>query len=93
MLRTIETRHLGLGSLPDSPPRWAVVTVKCCVVGILVLPVTTLAWLAFGSYWPERAESLAPTAFVVSIGLGLALMACASILTSIYPPVRRTAKR
>lgn len=93
MLRTIEGRHLGLGTLHDAPPHWAVVTVKCCLVGILALPVTTFLWLGVSYYWPSQAAALAPLAFALTIALGLAMIVCASVLTSMYPPVPPTAKR
>jgi hypothetical protein len=89
MVRTLESRHIGLGAAQDAPPRWAVTTVKCCVVGILALPATTLLWLTAASFWPEEAQRVAPLAFAASILLGLLMASCASILTDIYPPVPR----
>jgi hypothetical protein len=90
MVHTIEHRRFALGTLQEAPPHWAVVTVKCCIVGILLLPVTTLLWMLV--YQPTEEADLGPIAFVVTIGLGLVMYAGAAFLTGTYPPVPPTKK-
>ena len=69
-----------------SPPRWAVFAVQCCVVGVLLLPVSTLLWVALDR--PTEGVDGGLVVFTVSVGLALALVACASVLIHVFPPVR-----
>jgi hypothetical protein len=85
MHHAIEHAHFGPRTISAAPPHWAVVAVKCCVVGILLLPVSTLLWLLM--YKPTEEGDLGPIAFMVSVGLGLVLYCCAALITSTYPPV------
>jgi len=77
-------------SLADSPPRWAVVTVKCCVVGILVLPLCAPVLLLLGSsLLGPQAEGFRLVASAALIALWAAMLTCAEVLTGYYPPARR----
>ena len=90
MEHAIETRRLAVAAI-SAPPRWAVLVVKCCVVGVLSLPVATLLWLVAYQSTPER--DLGPVAFLVALGLGVALVACIALITSAYPPVSKDEAR
>jgi hypothetical protein len=72
-----------------APPHWAVVTVKLCVAGILLLPLATPLLLTASSALGDRADPFRFPAFVVSVVLWLALLTCAEIVTGHYPPVPR----
>jgi hypothetical protein len=80
-------------SWPDrthaAPPHWAVVVVKLCVAGMLLLPVTTAMWLVASALWPDRTGEIAPAAFGVTVALAVAMFAGVTWLTGYYPPVRR----
>jgi hypothetical protein len=70
---------------PPAPPHWAVVLVKCCVVGILLLPLATMMWVL--TYRPAEGNDLGPIAFMVTAALGIAMATCATWVTRRYPPV------
>jgi len=91
MERAIEGQRLWLAPLQKAPPHWAVVVVKACVVGILLLPLTTLLWVLL--YQPTETSDLGPIAFMVVVGLGAAMFSCAAFLTSTYPRVPISRKR
>ncbi len=91
MDRAYEAQRLWLAPLQKAPPEWAVVVVKTCVIGILLLPVTTLLWVLL--YRPTESSDLGPIAFMVVIGLGAAFFSCAAYLTSTYPRVPASRRR
>ena len=91
MERVIEGQRLWLAPLAKSPPRWAVVVVKACVIGILSLPLISLLWAVL--YKPTDASDLGPFAFIVIVGLGIGMFSTAAFLTSTYPRVPVAKKR
>jgi hypothetical protein len=90
MEHAIQTRQLAVAAA-SAPPHWAVLVVKCCVVGVLSLPVATLFWLVAYQSTPER--DLGPIAFLTALGLGIVLVACIALITSAYPPVSKEQAR
>ncbi len=85
MERVIEGQRLWLAPLAKAPPRWAVVVVKICVIGILLLPLASVLWVLL--YKPTEASDLGPFAFMVIVGLGVGMFSTAAFLTSTYPRV------
>jgi hypothetical protein len=81
----VEPRDLPLSTAADAPPEWAVFVVKFCVMGLLLLPVTTLLWALM--YTPTPEVDFTPVTFVTSILLGLGLFGTAAYITTTYPPV------
>ena len=71
-----------------APPHWAVLSVKCCVVGILTLPLAVPLLLA-GSAALGVADPFRRGAFFSAVGVWVALFALAQYLTTVYPPVPR----
>lgn len=75
---------------PKAPPSWAVLSVKCCVVGILALPVVVPLLLAGrAALGPIDDDAFRRTAFFGSVGLWVAMFALAQYLITVYPPVPR----
>jgi len=73
-----------------APPSWAVASVKCCVVGILALPVIVPLLLAGrAALGPVDDDSFRRAAFFVSVGVWVAMVAVAQYLITVYPPVPR----
>jgi hypothetical protein len=74
----------------DVPPRWAVVAVKVCVVGMLLMPlcIPPVA-LAANALLGAQAENFRMAACLASVAIWATMVACARILTSHYPPVPR----
>jgi hypothetical protein len=71
-------------------PHWAIVAVKWCVVGILTLPLGSLPLvLTVGAFLGPRAESFRMVAVPFFIGLWLAMLVCAEVLTTYFPPAPR----
>lgn len=91
MERVIEGQRLWLAPLAKAPPHWAVVVVKICVIGILLLPAVSLIWAVL--YQPSETRDLGPFAFLVIIGLGVGMFSTAAFLTSTYPRVPVAKKR
>jgi len=83
-----ETSRAG-GMIRSAPPRWAVNTVKCCVIGILALPLATPAVLAASSALGPGLDPFRQVGFLGAVGLWLALFGTAQLLTTTYPPVPR----
>lgn len=81
-----QVRRLGQVSVREAPPHWAVVTVRCCVVGLLALPVFMPVVLA-ASTGIGFLEPYRPFAFGLSILVWLGLFASAQVITTTYPPV------
>lgn len=75
------------GRSPEAPPVWAVRVVKACVVGLLLLPLTTLLWLC--THAPRPGDTVDETlrAFAVTASVGASMAATVSYLTHRYPPV------
>jgi len=90
MEHAIEARGLTL-SAAAAPPHWAVLVVKSCVIGVLLLPVATLLWLVAYQSTPDR--DLGPIAFLVALGLGAVMVGLIALLTSAYPPVPPPSRR
>ncbi len=87
MERVMEARRLWLAPLEKAPPRWAVLVVEVCVIGILLLPLASFLWVLL--YRPTETSDLSPIAFLVAGATGVTMFCCASILTSVYPRVPR----
>lgn len=83
------TNEIGLmpASARTAPPRWAVLSVKFCVVGILTLPLIVPLLLAGSA--ALTADSFGRALFFSSVGVWLALVLTAQYLTTVYPPVPR----
>ena len=90
MEHVIQRRRLAVAAT-SAPPRWAVLLVKCCVVGVLSLPVATLFWLVAYQSTPDR--DLGPIAFLAALSLGIVMVACIALITSAYPPVKKEEAR
>lgn len=86
-------RRHGVQAAADVPPHWAVVVVKICVIGILLLPITTLLCLRL-LFGPTVEPDFRPLALVVgTIGLWIGMYVTAMAITTTYPPVRRDVRR
>ncbi|HUK65568.1 MAG TPA: hypothetical protein VLV17_01985 [Anaeromyxobacteraceae bacterium] len=91
MEHAIEARRLTLAAVNSGPPHFAVLAVKCSVIGLLLLPVATLFWLVAYQSTPDR--DLGPVAFLVALGLGAVMVGCIAFFTRAYPPVPPAHKR
>jgi hypothetical protein len=81
-------RRLGQAALREAPPHWAVVAVKICVAGILLMPLgVPVLMTAASPFLGSHAEGFRMVASGVSIALWLAMLACAEFLTTHFPPV------
>jgi hypothetical protein len=92
MAHTIVGLHVGqAASIRTEPPHWAILAVKICVVGILLLPLATppVLFAASAFLGPQAGESLRMVGSMVAILLWLAMLAGAQTLTSHFPPVPR----
>jgi len=85
-MQASQVRRLGQVAAREAPPHWAVVTVRCCVVGLLALPVLMPVALA-ATTGIGPLEPFRPIAFGLSILVWLGLFVCAQIITTTYPPV------
>jgi hypothetical protein len=73
-----------------APPPWAVLSVKCCVVGILALPLVVPLLLAGrAALGPVDDDSFRRSAFFVAVGVWVAMFVVAQYLITVYPPVQR----
>ncbi len=82
-------RRNGVQAAEDVTPHWAVVVVKICVVGMLLLPITTLLCLRL-FFGPTVDPDFRPLMLVAgSIGLWIGMYATATSITSTYPPPSR----
>ncbi len=73
----------------EAPPPWAVLTVKCCVVGLLVLPLAMPLLLAASMALGPGADLGRKIAFATSVVGWIGMFICAQVLTTLYPPVPR----
>ena len=73
----------------QAPPPWAVLSVKCCVVGILALPLAVPLLLAGSVALGPLADSFRRAAFFASVGVWVAMFVLAQYLITVYPPVPR----
>jgi hypothetical protein len=89
MEQIFRNRPSGRLATQAAPPHWAEVTVKCCVAGILLLPLGTPVLLTASSALGERVDPFRLPAFLVSLALWVAMLACAQFITGHYPPVPR----
>jgi hypothetical protein len=90
MERAIGGRMAGRAALQAAPPHWAVVAVKWCVAGILLLPLgAPLLLTTTGPLWGAHAEGFRMVGSGVAVALWMAMLACAEYLTGHYPPVPR----
>ena len=81
--------RIGSGSVGSAPPTWAIRTVKCCVVGLLTLPLAVPILLAV-SMTPETGTNLFQKLTVASsVLIWVGMFASALSITSAYPPVPR----
>lgn len=72
-----------------APPEWAVFSVKCCVIGILALPLVVPLLLAGIAAVGDVSDSFRRGAFFVAAGGWVTLFVLAQYLTTVYPPVPR----
>jgi hypothetical protein len=72
-----------------APPPWAVRTVKCCVFGILGLPLAVPLLLAATGALGAGADPLRRAGFFLSVTVWFGLFVAAQWLTTVYPPVPR----
>jgi hypothetical protein len=77
------------GPARGSPPPWAVLTVKCCVIGILAMPLAVPLLLAATVVFGPQGEPVRRVAFFASFGVWAGLFATAQYLTTVFPPVQR----
>lgn len=71
----------------EAPPPWAVRSVKCCVLGILGLPLLVPILLAASSAFGPGADPWRRVGFFLALGVWLALFVGAQWLTTVFPPV------
>ncbi len=76
----------------EAPPSWAVLSVKCCVVGLLVLPLAMPLLLAASMALGPGADVGRKIAFAASVVLWVGMFVCAQVLTTLYPPVPRRSR-
>lgn len=74
---------------PTAPPPWAVRTVKCCVAGILGLPLAVPLLLAASAALGPAADPGRRIGFFAAVGIWIALFVGAQYLTYVFPPVPR----
>lgn len=79
---------IRLTHAPTAPPPWAVLSVKCCVVGILALPLVVPPLLAVSAAL-DLADAFRRAAFFTSLGAWVAMFVLAQYLITVYPPVPR----
>jgi hypothetical protein len=74
-----------------APPPWAVLSVKCCVVGILALPpVLPLLLAGIAALVPvAESDAVRRAAFFAAVGVWVAMFVVAQYLITTYPPVPR----
>jgi hypothetical protein len=84
-----QVRRLDHAAMRGVPPHWAVLTVKCCVVGLLSLPLAVPVLLASTGGLEPQAEQLRQVAFFLSAAVWLGMFACAQFITTTFPPVPR----
>jgi hypothetical protein len=90
MAHAIRSQYLGHAERVSEAPHWAIVAVKWCVVGILTLPLGSLPLvLTVGAFLGPRAENFRMVAVPFFIGLWLAMLVCAEVLTTYFPPAPR----
>jgi len=82
-----QVRDLAQTAVREAPPSWAVVTVKCCVIGLLVLPLAMPILLAASMALGPAADLARKIAFASSVVAWVGMFACAQLLTTLYPPV------
>ncbi len=87
-----EVRRFEQAVARVAPPPWAVLTVKCCVVGLLTLPLATPLLLAASMALGPGADLGRKIAFATSVVLWVGMFACAQVLTTLYPPVPRRSR-
>jgi hypothetical protein len=82
--------QIGLmpASARNAPPPWAVLSVKCCVVGILTFPLAVPLLLAFSAALGV-GETFRRAVFFAALGLWVAMFVLAEYLITVYPPVPR----
>ena len=73
----------------SAPPPWAVVTVKCCVIGLLTLPLAMPILLGASMALETGTDLFRKVALISSVLVWVGMFACAQVLTTVYPPVRR----
>jgi hypothetical protein len=72
----------------EAPPPWAVISVKCCVVGILTFPLVVPLLLA-ASAALGAPDAFRRAAFFAAVGVWVGMFVLAEYVTTVYPPVPR----
>jgi hypothetical protein len=85
-------RDLAQPAVREAPPSWTVLTVKSCVVGLLVLPLAMPILLAASMALGPGADLGRKIAFASSVVVWVGLFACAQVLTTLFPPVPRRSR-
>ncbi len=80
---------IPLARTRGTPPPWTVRTVKCCVVGILGLPLAVPLLLAASAALGPGADPYRKLGFFFSLTVWLGLFATAQYLTTVFPPAAR----
>jgi hypothetical protein len=84
-----EVRRIQHVVAREAPPPWAVLSVKCCVVGLLGLPLATPLLLAASMALGPGLDLGRKVGFATSVALWVGMFVCAQVLTTLYPPVPR----
>lgn len=87
-----QVRRFEQAAVREAPPPWAVLTVKCCVVGLLSLPLAMPLLLAASMALGPGADLGRKVAFASSVVLWVGMFLCAQVVTTLYPPVPRQAR-
>ncbi len=87
-----QVRQIGEVAVREAPPSWAVLTVKCCVLGLLCLPLAMPLLLAASMALGPGADLGRKVAFASSVVAWVGMFVCAQLLTTLYPPVARRSR-
>ncbi len=87
-----QVRRLEQVAVREAPPSWAIRTVKCCVIGLLSLPLAMPLLLAASMALGPGADLGRKVAFGTSVAVWVGMFACAQVLTTLYPPVARRSR-
>jgi len=83
------SNSISLARPRGTPPPWAVRTVKCCVLGILGLPLAVPLLLAASAALGPGADLYRKAGFFLSLAIWLGLFVTAQYLTTVFPPAAR----
>jgi len=81
--------RIGEAAARSAPPAWAIVTVKCCVIGLLTLPLAMPILLGASMALEAGTELFRKIALASSVLVWVGMFASAQVLTTVYPPAAR----